>query len=26
VEKGVFIPQPDTEVLVEKTLEVADKY
>ena len=26
IEKGVFIPQPDTEVLVEKVLELADKY
>src|SRR4051794_39335630 len=26
VEKGVFIPQKDTEILVEKTLELADKY
>jgi methylase of polypeptide subunit release factors len=25
VEKGVFIPQKDTEVLVEKVLELADK-
>jgi release factor glutamine methyltransferase len=26
VEKGVFIPQPDTEILVEKVLELANKY
>jgi len=26
IEKGVFIPQKDTEILVEKTLEIADKY
>lgn len=25
IEKGVFIPQKDTEILVEKTLELADK-
>ena len=25
IEKGVFIPQPDTEILVERTLELADK-
>jgi len=25
VEKGVFIPQKDTEILVEKTLKLADK-
>jgi len=25
VEKGVFIPQKDTEILVERTLELADK-
>jgi len=26
VKKGVFIPQPDTEVLVEKVLELTSKY
>jgi release factor glutamine methyltransferase len=26
IEEGVFIPQPDTEILVEKVLELADKY
>jgi release factor glutamine methyltransferase len=26
VKKGVFIPQKDTEILVEKTLEYAEKY
>jgi methylase of polypeptide subunit release factors len=26
IEEGVFIPQPDTEILVEKVLEVANKY
>jgi release factor glutamine methyltransferase len=26
VKKGVFIPQKDTEILVEKTLEVAKKH
>jgi len=26
VEKGVFIPQKDTEILVEKTLEYAEQY
>jgi len=25
IEKGVFIPQKDTEILVEKTLELAEK-
>jgi len=25
VKKGVFIPQKDTEILVEKTLELADE-
>jgi release factor glutamine methyltransferase len=26
IEKGVFIPQKDTEILVEKTLEIANNY
>lgn len=26
IEEGVFIPQKDTEILVEKTLEITDKY
>lgn len=26
IEKGVFIPQKDTEILVEKVLELVDKY
>ncbi|MEG7978729.1 MAG: hypothetical protein NY202_02220 [Mollicutes bacterium UO1] len=26
VKKGVFIPQKDTEILVEKTLQLTDKY
>jgi release factor glutamine methyltransferase len=26
VEKGVFIPQRDTEILVEKVLELAERY
>jgi len=26
IEKGVFIPQKDTEILVEKTLEIINKY
>lgn len=26
LEKGTFIPQKDTEILVEKTWELADKY
>jgi methylase of polypeptide subunit release factors len=26
VEKGVFIPQKDTEILVERTLTIAEKY
>jgi len=26
IEEGVFIPQPDTEILVKKVLELANKY
>jgi release factor glutamine methyltransferase len=26
VEEGVFIPQKDTEILVERVLEIAEKY